>query len=481
MSASATTVQIKATKTQKGRKPIKRNAKKTMKVVLQPSRCRTALNQGIYISPPRIKNCLDGAGINCQIEDAINELRDAEPHDVDLIDAKTNKPTGKTITTTLITWDNISDATKAMVKRARTINEEIKRENAIREQAKADKLAEDIKAGRVDPVKLEAERKAAEVEKKTAELEAAKLAQARAVRDAERRANGHPVRGPKKVTPYSEEIELLSKIRIRFAKESASRVAASWCLALHELMRFGINNALKQERKIFKVRHIFQDGIESLVYSCLYRNLDSFKIAHAAEAARLAEEAKSKDEKTKEDEKSKEDEDSTKKKDDKYNFGHYIKQVCHNIMNEELDSWKPTKSGEKHPYEDIRVSKEIRDFGSQLTLDFTKRMCPLLRSQTNAVGVKTVGPDICQQVLTIILEHAGVDSDDTNTKINEKIAKYSAWVAKKKEDKKAAAAAKTKKADASADDAKKAAKSDESDGSDHDETDHEETDDEDEQ
>lgn len=456
MSGTANTTVLK-TKTNRRKLINRKKSKKSVKAVAQPSRCRTALHQGIYISPPRIKHCLDSNGINRSIEDAINELRDAEPHEVPVVDTKTGKPTGKTQTTTLVPFDRLSESTRALVKKARTTNDEREKENLKREKVKADKLAEDIKAGRVDATKLDEERKAAET--------AAKLQQEeRVVKDAARKALGHPVRGPKKVTKYSAEVELLSKMRIRFAKEGPTQVAASICAAVHELMEFGMANALKQGRKILKRRHVLQAGYESLPLACLYRNLDVFKWALSDESARVAEEAKKKEEKKlkKKDDAAPdaaldappqvEEDDEEDDEEDERNFGHYVKQVCHNIMNQKLENFKPQDKKDKHPYEDIRVSLEIREFGSDLIIDFIRRLCPLLKGQINSMNVKTISQGVIKQTINFMLEYAGVDHEQVNKLLDAKFEEYRVWMEKKKVDKAAAAVVKEAKkaADAAA-------------------------------
>jgi hypothetical protein len=445
--APETTPQNKA---QRGRKPAKVRGKKnkTVKAATQPSRCRTPLHKGVYINPPRIKHCLDADGINRAIEDAINELRDAEPHEVDIVDPKTGKKTGKTQTTQLVAFDKISETTRALVKRAKLQNEEREKENIKREKARAEKLAEDIRAGRVDAKKLEEEHAA------TVEAEA-KLQEERAAKDAARKAMGHPVRGPKKVTKYSNEIELISKMRIRFAKEGATQVAASICAALHELLEFGMENALKQNRKILKRKHVLQPGFEQLPLACLYRNLDVFKNAQIEEAKRQEAEnkkheirlKKKEDADQKEDPKTEEeDEDDLTEDDDdeERNFSHYVKQVCHNIMNQKIEKDKK----EKHPYEDIRISLEIREFGSQLITDFVKRLCPLLKGQINTMGVKTISQSVIRQTIQFQLEYSGVDPTPVNARIDAKVEEYRAWMKRKKEEKIKAALEKEAEKDA---------------------------------
>jgi hypothetical protein len=430
----------------RGRKPSKRSIKKVAKKIVQKSRSRTALNQGIYISPPRVKYCLDSNGINRHIETAIDELRDAEPHETEQID-KAGKKTGKTIVTALISYDKISESTRNLVNKARAQNDEREKETAKREALRLKNIEDDIAAGRVtreQVAQMEADRA----------REAAQAAVDRAAREAARKAAGHPVRGEKRITKYSTEIELLSKMRIRFAKEAPTQVAATICAALHELMTFGMENALKDDRKILKCRHLIKPGFDQLSLSCLYKNLDVFRQLQIDEAAReKAEEAKKAAAKKAAGaaevaavvEPLVDDEDDAQTDDDERNFGHYVKQVCHNIMNTKLEGWKAANKNDKNAYDDIRVSLEIREFGSHLILDYIKKLWPLLRGQINSMGVKTISQFVVQHTTNQAMEFAGCSSAAVKVLIDQKFTDYQAFTIRKKAAKAAKAAAVEKK------------------------------------
>lgn len=440
----------KPAKTPRGRKPkAGKRGKKGKKIPKIPTRCKTSKDQGIYVSHSRCKFWLDSNGINKHIVEAINELKDAEPH---LVAGRT--PNSKSKMTKLIAFDKLSDKTKDLVKKTRALEEERLKQEEEREKVRLEKLAQDLKEGRVTASQVEAARKQREEAENKKTVEKTK-------KEAERKAKGQPERAPKKVTEYSNDIELLNKMKIRFSKESATLVAGTICTAMHELMEFGMASAIASGLKILKSRHILQPGYEQLPLSCFYKNLDAFKWGLAKEAARVEEEQKKKAEKKakkakkaaeKETEKEtepevenvengendEEDEDEDEE-DDERNFGHYIRQVCYDVMNRKVDEVK-TKTDEKEiellkKYGNIQVSKEIREFGSQLVVNFIQMMNPLLKGQIKTMGVKTISPEVIKQIIDFMLMVANISTVEFNATMERKLQEHKVWKAKKKVEK----------------------------------------------
>lgn len=440
---------IAAVKKGKGKKAKTAKGKKGKKAAnAVPSRMKTPLNQGVYISSSRTKFWIDNNGLNKDIEQAIEELRNGEPHEHETKGVK--KMTG------LRPLVDMSPLTQKLVKQALT-------QFDTREKAKTVKRDKDIKEGKLD-VKKEAEEnkvKAAEKVKK----------------DAERKDKGQPVRGPKKVSPFSKEIECLSKMRIRFSKEAAPQVAGTICAAMHELMNFGMENVMKDGRKILKRRHILKAGVEQLSLSSLYCKLTNYRNAQLAEAKRTEDESKKREEKkaakalaadTKEvkvetkvetkaevkaepvvahEEDEEEDDGEGDDEEDEYdvrNFRHYIKQVCHNVMNHKILDEK------KLEYDQIRVSREVREFGSELIIEFIRMLCPLLLGQIQSQKVKTVNEDVIKQTVSFMLMIVNVDHKLINANIELKLKDYRTWVEKKKAEKAEKEKAEALKAEAEA-------------------------------
>lgn len=452
----------------------KKGKRKGPKKTTKPSRLNTEMGQGIYIPPSRVKRFLDSLGLNKRIEDAINELREAEPHDVEEVAYVKNEETGKmkknvtgTHRTELVPLTKLSEETRKMIEEARAADQ--KRE-ADQDKADAERKAREAKMSAEELVVLE--RKRAE----TAAKEAAKAAERAAkkakldedIKSGKVDPKRHPVRGQKKTTKYGNEIELLSKMRIRFSKDSSQQLASTICTAVHQYTRFAIQNCLKHELAIVKVRHAIEKGHDQLPYSCFFRILSGYRKAQADEDQRVIDEAKAKEEKkaakkaAKEAEKAGEpvpapvaapvepaptdDED-----DDDASFGHYVRQVAHNVMNEELKTWTPKGPKDKHAYETIRISAEFRDWMSSLVVEFINRFWPLLNGQIRTNGIKTVCRSTIRLVVNFFLESNGVNADESNKLFDEKYDQYQAYSklqSEKKKEKKAAqeAAAKAAKA-----------------------------------
>lgn len=459
--SGTTTVTPKLTAT-RGRKSAAKKAskRKTNKPAALPSRTKTPMNQGIYIPASRVKHYLDSAGLNKKIEDAITELRDAEPHDEEITtlvkNEKTKKPkkevTG-TRRTELISWDKLSEATRSMVGEARSANDE--REKALdkAEKAHQERLKEmsPDERKRYDDKLTKAE---AEDAARIAERQAKAAQLAEDIKSGKVDAKKHPVRGPKKTTKYGTEIELLSKMRIRFAKDASQQAAATICAFAHERTKFAIQNCIKHELKIVKVRHALEKGHDLMPFASLIRNLPAYREGIQDEEQRVADELRLKEEKKAAKKAAKEAKDGEEvavvaavvpqveeeeEEDDDASFGHYVRQVAHNVMNEELKSFVPKDKKDKHPYEDIRISAEYRDWLSDIIIEFIRRFCPLLNGQIKTWNIKTISRDIVRQTVNIFLEIHSVDTVKANELFDSKFKLYQEYIEKRKAEKKVAA------------------------------------------
>jgi hypothetical protein len=511
----------------RGRKLAAKKAgkRKTAKPAAQASRLKTPMGLGIYIPASRVKHYLDPAGLNKRIEDAISELRWAEPHDEEISHLEKNDATGKmkkVVTgfhrTDLVPWDKLTDATRTMVGEAKTAAQKRDAEIEKAEKALAERKAKMSKEELARYNEKQAE-KAAEEQKKVAER-AAKAAQlAEDIKSGKVDAKKHPVRGPKKTTKYGTEIELLSKMRIRFSKDAGQQLAATICAMVHERTDFAIRNCIHNELKIVKIRHALNKLVNTdangkvlssedpdfLPFASLIRNLPSYRAAIEAEEKRVADEIRIKEEKKAAKRAAKEaakeagdaapveaapapvaaapveEEDE---EEDEASFGHYVRQVAHNVMNEKLKNFVPKDKKDKHPFEDIRISAEYRDWMSDVIIDFIRRFCPLLNGQIRTGGIKTVSRDTVRLVVNFYLESNGVDAEKSNNLFNTKFDSYQAWSKENKERKarEAAEKAAAKKAEAekAAAEGKPAPVQEETEESDADESDEDESDAEDE-
>lgn len=433
------------TKTDKApRKGTKTKGKKTKKVdkVTLP-RNRINLNQGIYINPSRCKHWMDAQGLNREIEYAITQLRLAEPHDIEK-DGVVVKTTKKVELTAL------PEDVQRIVEQGRVEWEEREKQRIKKEHVDAERAKNSSEAA--DKLKQRAERQQ-------------RANDERAQRAKERADKGEAPQ-VKKVTPYSREIELLSKMRIRFSKDSSFRTAATICHAMHELMEYGMEVALRQNRRIVKQNHVLEPGYENLSLSCLYTKLSVFKEALAAERQQAiqAREDKERREREKQAAKAKSKEDDSKEvtdtvvavdvadtktvkeepdaKDDEesgdesgdeddededegvLDFKHYIRQVCFNIIEQRKVS--------NPEYDSIRISQQIKDFGSNLVIAFIQDLCPLLQGEIAIMKVRTISPTVVKHVIDFHLMINGVDTKNVDATIADKIVKYNAFAKERK-------------------------------------------------
>lgn len=421
-------------------------AKDTKDTKVQHARDRTPMLRGIYVNPSRVATYLNVHNINEAVVKAITELRAAEPH-------QEPNPANKdeTITTPLIPLGKLSQATQDLVRITRAANEQAEREAA-------EKVAEDLKNGKITQEELDAR--------------AAK----KAATPAPAAASAAPVAGEEKktrptrpVTEHTANIEMLSRLRVRFAKRAHYIVAALADLMAHEQLEFAITNALKHDQRILGMRHVLEPGYENLSLSKLYVDLDVFQRAKAEEITRqrvAQEEAALKKAAAKAKSAAaaavRNTVPGTKiasarsapapqlptasvvvvpavPKAPATNggggkapvaFAHYVKQVFHNIVNERLAE---VADKENHPYAKVRISESLRNFVSDEIVALIKKLSPLLKGQLRAIGVKTISEQVVEQTLTFMMEVYGIDHAKVNSDIQAKVNTYVAVLREDKE------------------------------------------------
>jgi|GEM_PF-3778508 len=80
----------------------------------------------------------------------------------------------------------------------------------------------------------------------------------------------------------------------------------------------------------------------------------------------------------------------------KTNFNHYIQQICQGIIKRLIDN------GESD-FNFVKISTNIRKFGSDLIIDFIHRLSPQIKVLITAMGVKTVDEDVVKTALRMIV------------------------------------------------------------------------------
>lgn len=356
-------------------------SKQTKKSV--PSRTKTPLNKGIYISSSRIRHHVDDEGLNREIHNSILVLRDAEPHDVKRTETVIDDQGVKTVRqlgtrrTELVPFDKLPENVKKLVAVARQHEAEALKKQSLLDAKKRETRQADIASGKLTQEQADADE------------------QADAKTVAERQAKQQLASAK---SPYHNEIALLSKLKIRFSADACDLLASTLCLALHELAENAMKNTLEAKLKTVQVKHAVK--FTDLKYACLYDRLPCVKTAL------------------------KDDADSKECEETSDDFGHYAKQICHNVINQRSAENTKKKS---HPYADIKLSSGFIKFCSDIIAEFCDVFVPLLRGQLNTMEVKTVSCDIVKRVIDTLLEFNRCDVNEITKLLDEKLTKYRAY------------------------------------------------------
>lgn len=371
--------------------------KTTVKKVTQTSRQSCPQNKGCYIEPSRVKKEMNQLGINKHIVDAIEELRNADPELNDDEDSK------------LIPLANLSDSTNALLSEAKELHR-IKKEKEKKDAAKTENGTKKAK-------------KAKKTEKKS-------------------------TRVPKKVTSYSGYIEMISKMKTRFSGQSSLEISAAICAAIHELLANGMSNSLSDGKIIVKTKHLLANASD-LELSSFYIKTVNWKHAEKVEALRALEEQREKESKKK----NRHNPNSKgaftggpvssrrtpakkspkkAKKTETGRFEHYVRAICWNIQNHQINVEKQSK------YENIRISGEVKVFVSDLIIAYIHRLLPLIEGQLRMLTAKTISKEVIQTLVEHQLIFDGQDYEKLNDQMQGKIEEYTKWREEKRQAERAA-------------------------------------------
>ncbi len=252
-------------------------------------------------------------------------------------------------------------------------------------------------------------------------------------------------------------------MKIRFSKDAFPYITALIDLFAHEQIEFAMNNVSKKNRKILQKSHLLELGCSDLSLSCLYNQLPTYKKAQVEEEQRQKVE-KAQEELKKAERKAKAvavaaavvaskatvpgtnqpaapvtatvqpHQQQTvvvvKSTKDKSHvpivFGHYIKQIYFNIINEKQKTLQDSGSKDQHPFTEIRISNEFKQLMSTEIVEFIQRLAPLLKGEINAWGLKTISAEVAEHTISFLLNIYGVNSTKVALDVNTKIATYNA-------------------------------------------------------
>ena len=353
-----------------------------------PSRLKTAKDAGIYVKLTKVRRSLNEEGINKIYIDAINEIKRSDP---ELTEGAELVPINKMSTSTqkIIELAKEHDALlRSKEKNVKSTTKKIKRKN------------------------------------------------------------------DKKRTKYSDLIQQVSKLKYKFQNKCTRELSAYLCAAFHELLSHSMNNVICNKSKIIYIRHLLSPGYENLIYNSFYTKTSLWKNALKENKKRLElEEQKRLDKKKNKNNPnaggaftglSKKSKNKTKKanishetkvskessSEETGKFEHYIKQICHNIMNIMIQQ-------DNHLYSSIRLSREVKEFCSDLIISFIERLCPLIKEQLNLMKIKTVKEYIIKTLIKqMLLIEGDVDIAACEVSIKDKIDAYEKYTKLRREEKK---------------------------------------------
>jgi len=382
----------------------------------KPSRASTTRHQGIYVQPTRIGSVLNEDGLNYTVNSTRAKVREFAGHG-DIYDENNVLVTPAVEPRSLL---ELPEKDLAVVNEARRYCQELR--------SKKTKLA---------------------LEKEDAERA-----------KAEELAKSKPDYREK--TEYDRVLEQLNKLKIRFNKDAYDRVAVMLDTAMHELLNFGMSNVLRSKKSTLNTRHLLEKEYTTLVYSPLYSEIHTFTKALKADRLRRDEEQRKLKEKKKGGSSSSctglTEAPSVKseggvsfepnmtlvkvvkkvvvshKENGKrvQNFKHCIKEICNNIINIEVEDKK------NMAYKKIIISAEVKEFCSNLMVEFIHRFGQVVRVELGIDNKKTLSAKIVKKLTTQFLIIGGRNYAKCNATFDRKLELFDSFRKKRQGERKLA-------------------------------------------
>jgi hypothetical protein len=177
--------------------------------------------------------------------------------------------------------------------------------------------------------------------------------------------------------------------KIRFSERAIVALTVACNYIIEDLMRHGMESALKAGKSQIKIEHVLSEGVSELPYTCLVSTCPSFHVPTDDDASDA--------------------DDSTVEKKER-SFYHFVRQICTVL-----------KRGDSR-FESLQITRKICEMGSQLIKEFIgklSRMIPMY--QTHGHTIKDVA---VKGVIGIILqEHYSEDTSLIET-IEDRVTMY---------------------------------------------------------
>lgn len=204
---------------------------------------------------------------------------------------------------------------------------------------------------------------------------------------------------PGRSSTVEEQTELVSKLRHRFSNDSSVALTSVLDYVVQDLAKIAIVNARSVYKSIIKVEHVILNKLEDSTVYPLLRNLPV--------VLKVMSEQPVEEEETE----VKEESDTTGP-----NFDFYVHEICKQVRAELVE--------QDDNYKTIRISREIRQFGSRVVIELIERLSPLIKLHVQNTKVKTINDGVVKFVVQFLFTDANVDSTDLFTFVEEKLELY---------------------------------------------------------
>jgi hypothetical protein len=221
---------------------------------------------------------------------------------------------------------------------------------------------------------------------------------------------------PQKENTIAERLDYVSKLRCRFSNESSVVLASALDYVVQDLVRTAMVNARSQGKAIIKVRHVVQGDFSSVSMAPVVHQLDVIQDAlKQVNEVKEVNEVKDGDavEEVAVEEVEEVDEVEVDDAAGKSNFKFYVNQICKSVK-AELVKGDAT-------YAPIRISQDIRKFGSDLVIQMIQRVAPLIKMYNHTADIKTVNDKVVSFIFNLLLTDARRDATAFNTFVNERL------------------------------------------------------------
>lgn len=213
---------------------------------------------------------------------------------------------------------------------------------------------------------------------------------------------------PARTNTAAEQLDYVSKLRCRFSNEASVVLASALDYLVQDLVRTAMVNARARGKAIIKVCHVLQDGFDDVEMAPLVRNLDVVQSALGGDVDEKEDDTVDGD-----DEKEAEEGDDDSKKS---SFKFYVNQICKSVKAELV--------AKDDTYTPVRISQEIRRFGSDVVIQMIQRVSPLIKMYTETADIKTVNDKVVNFIFNLLLTDARRDTTAFNKFVSERLVSF---------------------------------------------------------